>query len=223
MPRQYKSAIRASQARQTKIAILEAALALFLERGYAQTSIREIAARAGVAERTIYASFGEKTGLLLGIADYAFYGGTDEEDGEARFVEEMKTIPTSHERLRRAIHQTVRGWDQGLAAIGRMVNAAATSDAQLAEFAAEMVERRHRATKAYAELIIGRSLREDAKHEQLIDELEAITSEEVYWILSVERNWDADRYEEFVFDAFIHVLARYGIGLDGSDTPNDSG
>ena len=47
--RQYHSPLRAEQARQTRLRILEAARSLFLEQGYPVTSVETIAVEAGVA------------------------------------------------------------------------------------------------------------------------------------------------------------------------------
>ncbi|KPF43713.1 TetR/AcrR family transcriptional regulator [Rhizobium sp. AAP43] len=62
--------LRQERSRQTREQILEAARALFLTAGFDDTSIEQVAARAGVAKASIFAHFGDKTNLLaaLGIA-----------------------------------------------------------------------------------------------------------------------------------------------------------
>jgi AcrR family transcriptional regulator len=60
----YHSPRRQEAAAQTRQAILEAARRLFAERGYAATTIQEIAAAARVAPATVYASVGGKPRLL---------------------------------------------------------------------------------------------------------------------------------------------------------------
>ena len=53
----------------TRTAVLLAARRLFAESGYGRTSIRKLAATAGVAPRTIYLTFGSKRGVLQALAD----------------------------------------------------------------------------------------------------------------------------------------------------------
>jgi TetR/AcrR family transcriptional regulator, regulator of cefoperazone and chloramphenicol sensitivity len=65
----YESPIRREQAELTRGRITEAARSLFLTRGYARTSLKQVAAEAGVSEQTIYATFGRKRELLQAIMD----------------------------------------------------------------------------------------------------------------------------------------------------------
>ena len=50
--------------------IMEAAAAVFAEKGYQRATVKEIATRAGVAPGTIYLYFENKRDLLLAIADH---------------------------------------------------------------------------------------------------------------------------------------------------------
>ncbi|MDP9068985.1 MAG: TetR/AcrR family transcriptional regulator [Actinomycetota bacterium] len=67
--RKYNSKVRQEQAEQTRTRILEAATRLFLEDGYARTSIRAIAEGAGVVPDTVYAAFGSKVRVLTALID----------------------------------------------------------------------------------------------------------------------------------------------------------
>src|SRR5229473_2810610 len=58
---------RQRQALATRDLILDTARQLFRDRGYAGTTIEAIAAGAGVAVNTIYASFGSKRSILTAI------------------------------------------------------------------------------------------------------------------------------------------------------------
>jgi AcrR family transcriptional regulator len=60
----YRSERRQEQAEVTRQAILDAARALFIERGFARTTVADIAATARVAVPTVYVSVGTKAAIL---------------------------------------------------------------------------------------------------------------------------------------------------------------
>lgn len=72
--RRYSSATRSEGARATRRAIVTTAGALFIERGYAATSLADIAAAAGVARPTVFAAFGSKGALLRRVLDEGLAG-----------------------------------------------------------------------------------------------------------------------------------------------------
>lgn len=72
--RSYDSSRRQAQARQNQALIADAARELFVERGYAGTSVRDIAERAGVAVQTIYNAFAGKPAILSRVFDIAIVG-----------------------------------------------------------------------------------------------------------------------------------------------------
>jgi AcrR family transcriptional regulator len=67
--RKYESAHRKLLAGQTRGQILESARRLFRDRGYGRVTIEEIAADAGVAVPTVYATYGGKRAILLHLLD----------------------------------------------------------------------------------------------------------------------------------------------------------
>lgn len=62
--RSYRSAKRAEAAEATRARIREAAARLFTEKGYTGTRMKEVAALAGVGERTLYDAFPTKAALF---------------------------------------------------------------------------------------------------------------------------------------------------------------
>ncbi|WP_127502966.1 TetR/AcrR family transcriptional regulator [Actinoplanes solisilvae] len=87
MTRSYRSPVRAVAAQVTRAAIVEAARALFAQRGYARTSVAAIADRAGVALNTVYTSVGGKPALIAAVAQDA----TDDAAIEAALAETADT------------------------------------------------------------------------------------------------------------------------------------
>ena len=77
-PRKYDASGRQAQARQNRRAVLDAAHRLFLERGYATTTVAEVAATAGVSVETVYKAFTNKPGLVKAVFDVLVVG--DDED-----------------------------------------------------------------------------------------------------------------------------------------------
>ena len=67
--RKYSSAVREEQAARTRARILDGASKLFLERGYARTTMKDIAAQADVARDTVHAIFGSKAQVLTALID----------------------------------------------------------------------------------------------------------------------------------------------------------
>ncbi|NYJ76502.1 TetR/AcrR family transcriptional regulator [Allobranchiibius huperziae] len=58
-------------ATSTRAAILDAAEALFAERGYPASTIAEIARRAGVGTNTVYVGFANKAGIVTALIEQA--------------------------------------------------------------------------------------------------------------------------------------------------------
>ena len=78
---------RAVQAEQTRVEILGAARRQFAVNGYAATSVKDIAAEAGVSVQTVYDSVGSKADLVRRLNDLI--------DVEANVGEIAMTIPTT--------------------------------------------------------------------------------------------------------------------------------
>ena len=75
--RPYSSPSRDASARLTRQRIMDAAQALFVETGYVATSVRSIARKAGVAERTVYLQFDTKAAILKALIAVAVLGSED--------------------------------------------------------------------------------------------------------------------------------------------------
>src|SRR4051795_656467 len=67
--RKYTSSVRDEQAARTRSRILDAAAELFLDRGYARTTMKDVADAAGVARDTVHAVFGSKARMLTALID----------------------------------------------------------------------------------------------------------------------------------------------------------
>ncbi|WP_067477336.1 TetR/AcrR family transcriptional regulator [Nocardia amamiensis] len=69
--RRYDSLRRTAQAQQTSAEIARAARELFVAKGWAATTVRDVARTAGVSVPTVYSAYGNKTGLTQALTDAA--------------------------------------------------------------------------------------------------------------------------------------------------------
>ncbi len=99
--RRYDSPLRREQAQSTRRAVLGAARALFTTRGYAETSVAQVARRAGVSVDTVYASVGRKPQLLLAVHDMVL-GATDEPvpAQERDYVRRIREAEAAEQKIR---------------------------------------------------------------------------------------------------------------------------
>ena len=72
--RPYRSPLREQAARRTRTQIRDAAARLFVQHGYALTTMRQIADNAEVSERTAYLAFPSKLDLFMDVIGVATAG-----------------------------------------------------------------------------------------------------------------------------------------------------
>jgi AcrR family transcriptional regulator len=98
--RSYDESRRRRQAQESRRAMLEAGRRLFLEHGYAQTTIPMIAAEADVSVQTVYKAFDNKPGLVKAIVDVALVGDDDPVPMmEREFVQRNMAEPDPRRKL----------------------------------------------------------------------------------------------------------------------------
>lgn len=92
---------RAQRREQTEQRLVVAATDLFVERGYAATTLTDVATRADIAPRTLYLHFATKADLLLRCIGVAIAGDARPTPLAARpEMTGAMTAPTSDERIR---------------------------------------------------------------------------------------------------------------------------
>lgn len=98
--RTYDTTGRRAAAEQTRLRVLEVARDLFSTRGYAATSVADIALGAGVSIDTLYSSVGRKPELLLAVHDMELAGGGPPVDAEERdYVKRVRAATTGREKI----------------------------------------------------------------------------------------------------------------------------
>ena len=205
--RRYRSPRRAAQARQTRMAILDAAHDLFVERGYGTTTIADIAAAASVAPETVYSAFRNKPTLLKTLADVRAAGDDEpvpvaQREPFLRILEE----PDVHRKLR-LYAAAARGMlERGVGEVQLVVRAAAAADPKIAKLWSELKRQRLVGAARMAEHLAGaRLLRADLSVERARDLIWVAIAPEIDGLL-VERGWTIDERERWLADTLHAAL-----------------
>lgn len=192
--RAYSSPRRERQAAQTRQDVVDAAIEVFGEQGWAGATVVAIAERAGVSAETIYKGFGSKKRLLRDAMDSAIVGDADpvpfaersefKEIGEGELSERIAAAA----RTTAAIHErSARVW---LALVE-----AAGSDPEVAEWRRELEQARRVDIGRGAELVLG-----ERPDEQLVTLVWVAFGPETYLKLVDDVGYDRAAYEEFLID-----------------------
>lgn len=187
--RSYVSPRRAATADATRAAILQASRALFLERGYAATTVAAVAARASVSAKTVYARFGNKRQLLAAVLDHAIAG-----DALPVPILEREWVQAMREEEDRGKRLDLLA-DGGAAILGRrtevdeLIRRAAEVDPALRDL---VVTSRIQRRAGQAELL--RIALGEPPDDTAIDALFALGSPEVYRLTVIESGWSHDRF-----------------------------
>jgi TetR/AcrR family transcriptional regulator, regulator of autoinduction and epiphytic fitness len=126
--RRYDSAGRQEQARQTRRDVLAAAKGLFLERGFAATTMADVAAGAGVAVQTVYSAVGGKTALLKAVFDTTLVGDDEPVAVSGRPEIARVSAETDGRRKLELFARYVSGVHQRLSPLVPVLQAAADAD-----------------------------------------------------------------------------------------------
>lgn len=205
--RRYDSTRRQEQARENRRAILEAAHRMFLEQGYAVTTVGAIAAAAGVSVETVYKAFGNKPGLVKAVVDVAIVGDDEPVPMLQRDrVRRMEGEPDPRRKLAMYGEHLADSTPRRVP-VELLVRAAAASDAGAAEVWDELEAERLNGMMFFARhLDEGGHLRPGVSVEEARDVLWTYNSAEVYELLVMRRGWTPERYGRWVAGALAAAL-----------------
>jgi AcrR family transcriptional regulator len=179
--------------------VVEAALALFVERGYAATTIEAISDRSDTPQATVYRIFGSKLGILKAVLDVSIAG--DDEAVAMLERPQVRGLVSDAEPKRQlaGFAALVRAVMSRAGAVHRILVDAARSDRDAASLLAEIAEQRHQGQRRIARsLARAGALRAGLKERDAADLIYALASPEVYGLLVFDRGWSGDRYESWL-------------------------
>lgn len=203
--RPYSSPRRERAARATRRAVLDAARDLFISRGYAATTIDEIAMSAEVSRPTVF-SVGSKPELLKLVRDIAI-AGDDEPVAmpDREPVVQMRDAPNPETTLRLHARNVVR-INARYVEIDEVLQQAVGADPQLRElWNASEAQRLQGATIVIDDVLSKGALKDGVDRERAID---------VLWLLMApdhlrrmrRRGWDDVTFESWLADTFVAQL-----------------
>lgn len=205
--RTYTSTLRAEQARTTRHRVLGAAARCFVERGYAGTSLAQIADRAGVSPETVKAA-GPKRDLLLGAFSQAFAGAeSDEPISASRAGKDVAGIRDPDELLG-ALARFVAEANAQTSVLWTELLSAAQADEQLGTALQALLGRRMQDYHAIVDLLVERGIAPaDTDREDAAAQLSFLWSPEGHQQLVLQTGWTMQRYREWLGAAAQRLLA----------------
>ena len=192
---------RQRQAQATRELIASTARLLFARDGYGATTIEAIAAEAGVAVQTVYASFGSKKAILSFIRQVWL-----RDSGVADLAQRALLEADAARRLELAATWSRRMWEGGFDVI-QIYQGAAASGSEMAAERREVLDGRKQAVEAFmrdfnrvASLALGLDIR------TATDLFWALTMPWLYGELVLERGWSPDHYQEWLAETLKEQL-----------------
>ena len=205
--RKYDTTGRQAAADETRKRILRSARALFLERGYAGTTMPAIAESAGVAVDTLYATIGPKPAMFRLLIETTISGADEAVPAlDREYVRAIRAESDPARKLERYAH-AIREIQDQLAPLVIHLRDAARAEPQLAQLWQEISNRRATNMRLFvAELDRAGGLRADLSIDEAADIVWATNSPEFYWLLVHERGWSPERFEEWLADSWKRLL-----------------
>jgi len=188
-----------ARTRLARGAVVGAARALFLERGYGGTTVEAISERADVPPATVYRLFRSKLGILKAVLDVSI-AGDDADESIADRPSTRAALTTDDPRAQVAgLVGITRDINSRAAPLYEMLATAARADPEAAGLLAEYSRQRHAGQQRFARSLAQRdALRIGLRPRDAEDIIHALASPEVYRLLVIERNWTADRYADWL-------------------------
>ena len=192
---------RGSQARTrlARRAVVGAARALFLERGYQATTIIAISDHSDVPAATVYRLFSSKLGVLKALLDVSIAG-----DDQALSLQERPQVAAllaepDPEKLLAGFASITVAINARSSDVYRILSSASGSDPAAAVLLADYQQQRDDGQGRIARSLarasaLGPGLRE----RDAADLIHALMSPELYRLLVIDRGWPLERYEEWL-------------------------
>ena len=209
--RRYRSALREDQARRTRRRVREAATAVFLDRGYAGTTMRAVAAEAGVSVPTVEMLFGTKSRLLKAAIDVAVAGDDEPVAVLDRPWAQAAEDARSLDEFLSLVAAALTAAQRRSAGLVLAVFEGSSRDAELEALRDQMAAQRE-ATAAWIVRGLTRiaRLRRGCGADEAVDVVWLLMDPAVFVRLTRQRQWSVARYRRWIAGALAGLLLTVG-------------
>jgi AcrR family transcriptional regulator len=205
--RRYRSPRREQQARRTRARITAAAAGRFLACGYAATTMRTVAADAGVALPTVELAFGTKARLLKAVIDAAIAGDDEPVPMLAREWAGRAESMTGAAEFAAVFAEVLTQSAQRAAGLTLAALEAARIDEDIAAVAAQLMTQRQVMATWLVDGLLRRSpLRDGTDRAAAIDTVWALMDPALFCRLTGNRRWSAARFRNWFTDCTLRLL-----------------
>lgn len=203
--RRYDSTGRQAEASARRARVVASARELFTDRGFAATSIADIADAAGVSPQMIYASFDGKAGILGHVVDVTA-GGDDEDVLLRERPDSVAAVAIDDPEARlRAIARLAAELNERVGPVLAVVDSASGADGSVADLREQIVAAM-REDALVAARASQRDFRADRSIEEVADVLRTVAGHRTWHALVVEGGWSQGRYAAWLEDALVRLL-----------------
>jgi AcrR family transcriptional regulator len=203
--RNYSSVVREEQAARTRTRILDAAAQLFGERGYARTTMKDIAAQADVARDTVHAIFGSKAQVLTSLIDLRLV--PDQTVANVTQLPDAQAIKDEIDQRKQIelFARFITGLSPRVRPVVEILRTASAVEPEMAKVFEEMDRFRMNNMRTYAKWIAARGpLRVSTRRAGEI--IWALSSPDVARMLCDEIRWTQAQHARWLADTLIRTL-----------------
>lgn len=183
--------------------LLEAALRLFVERGYNGVGLETVAKEVGVSRQTVYNQFGSKSGLLRALVAF--------DEDRANLPQHLGKVFASTDGLAmlRAMLDTVVAVEPVVRPTSRIIHAARLDDEAAAElWSNRMASRLMGMTMVMNRVNADGLLKPGLGAEEAAEIAWSIASPHHYEFLVIDRGWSPQRYRTHLEDIITAAVLR---------------
>ncbi len=205
--RGYVSTTRTHQAKQTRKQVIEAATRLFVEQGYAATTMRAIAGEARVSLPTVELLFGTKAQLLHVVIDVAVAGDDEQVPVLSRAWAADAQSARDLADFLSAVALVLSEAQARSAGVMLAAYEAAATDPDIQLLILDREAQRERTTGWIVDGVVKRAgLRSELGRAGAIDTVWLLMDPVVFSRLTRQRGWSPDRYASWFADSVARLL-----------------